>query len=186
MKKQSASLVTPLGAVSTPEVSGCRRQNPENEGFRWLGTFRRSFVSHFTTCHSAPRTSQTTRRARGTRASQRERRRKIRGRGGRVETSILPRSRESSFGPPRRAVANRFYSDTMLDAVQIFTKGGMILFSWTLGLATLKGNPVDELIRACLLEERSGASRGCLRVDTRRHARTTPSDRDGAPSLVDD
>lgn len=74
----------------------------------------------------------------------------------------------------------------MLDAVQIFTKGGMILFSWTLGLATLKGNPVDELIRTCLLEERSGASRGCLRVDTRRHARTTPSDRDGAPSLVDD
>ena len=45
----------------------------------------------------------------------------------------------------------------MLDAVQIFTKGGMILFSWSLGLATLKGNPVDALIRTCLLEERSGA-----------------------------
>ena len=34
--------------------------------------------------------------------------------------------------------------------------GGMILFSWSLGLATLKGNPVDALIRTCLLEERSG------------------------------
>ena len=45
----------------------------------------------------------------------------------------------------------------MLDAVQIFTKGGMLLFSWSLGLATLKGNPVDALIRTCLLEERSGA-----------------------------
>ena len=46
----------------------------------------------------------------------------------------------------------------MLDAVQIFTKGGLVLFSWSLGMTTLKGNPVDALIRTQLLEERGGAS----------------------------
>ena len=45
----------------------------------------------------------------------------------------------------------------MLDAVQIFTKGGLVLFSWSLGMTTLKGNPVDALIRTQLLEERGGA-----------------------------
>ena len=44
----------------------------------------------------------------------------------------------------------------MLDAVQIFTKGGLVLFSWSLGMTTLKGNPVDALIRTQLLEERGG------------------------------
>ena len=44
----------------------------------------------------------------------------------------------------------------MLEAINIFTKGGMILFSWSLSFASLKGNPVEALIRTCLLEERSG------------------------------
>ena len=51
-----------------------------------------------------------------------------------------------------------FSAPTMLDAVQIFTKGGLVLFSWSLGMTTLKGNPVDALIRTQLLEERGGAS----------------------------
>jgi signal recognition particle receptor subunit alpha len=58
----------------------------------------------------------------------------------------------------------------MLEAVQIFTKGGLILFSWSLGLAAVKGNPVDALIRTCLLEERSGTSRPAQR----RGRRPTP------------
>lgn len=41
----------------------------------------------------------------------------------------------------------------MLDAFYIFTKGGLILFSFS--LAALKGNPVEALIRTCLLEERT-------------------------------
>ncbi|KAI8565722.1 hypothetical protein RHMOL_Rhmol03G0283200 [Rhododendron molle] len=46
----------------------------------------------------------------------------------------------------------------MLEQLLIFTRGGLIL--WTckeLGNA-LKGSPIDNLIRSCLLEERSGAS----------------------------
>eukprot|EP00243_Klebsormidium_subtile_P009562 TRINITY_DN481_c0_g2_i1.p1 TRINITY_DN481_c0_g2~~TRINITY_DN481_c0_g2_i1.p1 ORF type:complete len:634 (+),score=210.96 TRINITY_DN481_c0_g2_i1:112-2013(+) len=43
----------------------------------------------------------------------------------------------------------------MLDHFSIFTRGGLVL--WTFQLTTaLKGNPVDSLIRSCLLEERSG------------------------------
>ena len=45
----------------------------------------------------------------------------------------------------------------MLDAVTIFTKGGLVLFSWSIGQTALKGNPVDALIRTQLLEERGGA-----------------------------
>jgi len=41
----------------------------------------------------------------------------------------------------------------MLDYFCIFTKGGAIL--WTFQLAALKGEPVQALIRTCLLEERS-------------------------------
>lgn len=44
----------------------------------------------------------------------------------------------------------------MLDAFYIFTKGGIVL--WSFSLAALKGNPVDALIRSCLLEERTGDS----------------------------
>lgn len=44
----------------------------------------------------------------------------------------------------------------MLDAFFIFTKGGIVL--WSFSLAALKGNPVDSLIRSCLLEERAGES----------------------------
>lgn len=44
----------------------------------------------------------------------------------------------------------------MLDAFYIFTKGGIVL--WSFSLAALKGNPVDALIRSCLLEERAGES----------------------------
>ncbi|XP_057417390.1 uncharacterized protein LOC130711693 [Lotus japonicus] len=43
----------------------------------------------------------------------------------------------------------------MLEQLLIFTRGGLILWSW--GNA-LKGSPIDTLIRSCLLEERSGAA----------------------------
>ena len=46
----------------------------------------------------------------------------------------------------------------MLDAVTIFAKGGLVLFSWSIGQTALKGNPVDALIRTQLLEERGGAT----------------------------
>lgn len=45
----------------------------------------------------------------------------------------------------------------MLDYICIFTKGGTLL--WALSfVGTLKGDPVNTLIRACLLEERAGQS----------------------------
>ena len=44
----------------------------------------------------------------------------------------------------------------MLDAFCIFTKGGALL--WTIQLAALRGDPVNALIRTCLLEERLGES----------------------------
>ncbi|KAL3151898.1 hypothetical protein ABBQ38_012859 [Trebouxia sp. C0009 RCD-2024] len=44
----------------------------------------------------------------------------------------------------------------MLDAFCIFTKGGALL--WTMQLAALRGDPVNALIRTCLLEERLGES----------------------------
>lgn len=81
----------------------------------------------------------------------------------------------------------------MLDHVCIFTKGGSLL--WVLSFVGLKGDPINTLIRACLLEERAGqssfeyiipsggtyalkwslnnvrlaASADCLDVDLRRH-----------------
>ena len=45
----------------------------------------------------------------------------------------------------------------MLDSFQIFTKGGLILFQWSL-MDAPKGSPVDELVKQCLLEERAGES----------------------------
>ena len=42
----------------------------------------------------------------------------------------------------------------MLDSFCIFTKGGALL--WTIQLAALRGDPVNALIRTCLLEERLG------------------------------
>lgn len=45
----------------------------------------------------------------------------------------------------------------MLDYVCIFTKGGTLL--WALSfVGALKGDPVNALIRACLLEERAAQS----------------------------
>lgn len=44
----------------------------------------------------------------------------------------------------------------MLDSFCIFTKGGALL--WTIQLAALRGDPVNALIRTCLLEERLGES----------------------------
>lgn len=44
----------------------------------------------------------------------------------------------------------------MLDSFCIFTKGGALL--WTMQLAALRGDPVNALIRTCLLEERLGES----------------------------
>lgn len=42
----------------------------------------------------------------------------------------------------------------MLDYFCIFTKGGVLL--WAMSFTALKGDPVNSLIRTCLLEERSG------------------------------
>lgn len=42
----------------------------------------------------------------------------------------------------------------MLDYFCIFTKSGALL--WALSLTTVKGEPVNALIRECLLEERTG------------------------------
>ena len=42
----------------------------------------------------------------------------------------------------------------MLDGFFIFTKGGLVLFRAQ--LAPLRGEPVEALIRTCLLEERAG------------------------------
>jgi signal recognition particle receptor subunit alpha len=44
----------------------------------------------------------------------------------------------------------------MLDSVAVFTKGGTLL--WVLSFVSLKGDPINTLIRACLLEERAGQS----------------------------
>jgi signal recognition particle receptor subunit alpha len=44
----------------------------------------------------------------------------------------------------------------MLDYFAIFTKGGALL--WTIQFTALRGNPIDALIRSCLLEERLGES----------------------------
>lgn len=44
----------------------------------------------------------------------------------------------------------------MLDYVCVFTKGGSLL--WALSFVGLKGDPINTLIRACLLEERAGQS----------------------------
>ena len=47
----------------------------------------------------------------------------------------------------------------MLDYVCIFTKGGALLWTWSLvSGAALRGSPVDALIRNCLLEERGAES----------------------------
>ena len=43
----------------------------------------------------------------------------------------------------------------MLDYFCIFTKGGSLLWAMTFA-AALKGDPVNALIRTCLLEERAG------------------------------
>jgi signal recognition particle receptor subunit alpha len=44
----------------------------------------------------------------------------------------------------------------MLDYFCIFTKGGVLL--WAMSFTTLKGDPVNALIRTCLLEDRTGES----------------------------
>ena len=42
----------------------------------------------------------------------------------------------------------------MLDYFCVFTKGGVLL--WAMSFAPLRGDPVNALVRTCLLEERSG------------------------------
>ena len=42
----------------------------------------------------------------------------------------------------------------MLDHFCVFTKGGALLWTWQ--MTALRGNPIDALVRSCLLEERSG------------------------------
>lgn len=44
----------------------------------------------------------------------------------------------------------------MLDHVCVFTKGGSLL--WALSFVALKGDPINTLIRACLLEDRAAQS----------------------------
>ena len=57
---------------------------------------------------------------------------------------------------PNEATARQTDANfTMLDSFQIFTKGGLILFQWSL-MEAPKGSPVDELVKQCLLEERAG------------------------------
>ena len=47
-------------------------------------------------------------------------------------------------------------SVTMLDYFCIFTKSGALL--WALSMTAVKGNPVNALIKECLLEERAADS----------------------------
>ena len=44
----------------------------------------------------------------------------------------------------------------MLDAFLIFTRGGLVLFSEQ--LVALRGEPVEALVRDCLLTERAGGA----------------------------
>ena len=44
----------------------------------------------------------------------------------------------------------------MLDAFVIFTRGGCVLFSEQ--LVALRGEPVEALVRDCLLQERAGGA----------------------------
>ena len=44
----------------------------------------------------------------------------------------------------------------MLDYFCIFTRGGALLWTWQ--LTALRGDPIDALVRTCLLEERTGES----------------------------
>lgn len=46
------------------------------------------------------------------------------------------------------------YISNMLDQFSIFTKGGVVL--WEKSFAPVKGDPLNSLIRACLLEDRTG------------------------------
>ena len=75
---------------------------------------------------------------------------------------LLPAGISSNEQP--RTVAARLHirlrylasAVSMLDSFCIFTKGGALL--WTIQLAALRGDPVNALIRTCLLEERLGES----------------------------
>ncbi|CBJ30646.1 conserved unknown protein [Ectocarpus siliculosus] len=44
----------------------------------------------------------------------------------------------------------------MLDHVSVFSKSGLVLWSRT--MAKLKGDPVDDLVKNVLLEERGGTN----------------------------
>lgn len=44
----------------------------------------------------------------------------------------------------------------MLDHVSVFSKSGLVLWSRT--MAKLKGNPVEDLVKHVLLEERGGTN----------------------------
>ena len=46
----------------------------------------------------------------------------------------------------------------MLDHVAVFTRGGLVLWSWS--GAPLRGAPLDALVRGCLLEDRAGGGAG--------------------------
>ncbi|KAI4377713.1 hypothetical protein MLD38_015298 [Melastoma candidum] len=46
----------------------------------------------------------------------------------------------------------------MLEQLLIFTRGGLILWTYKEIKDALRGSPIDTLIRSCLLEERSGSS----------------------------
>ncbi len=56
----------------------------------------------------------------------------------------------------------------MLDAFFVFTKGGLVLFSFL--LAPLRGEPVEALIRTCLLEERRGEEAFTYAADSASYA----------------
>lgn len=46
----------------------------------------------------------------------------------------------------------------MLEQLLIFTRGGLVLWTWRELSNALRGTPIEALIRTCLLEERAGAS----------------------------
>lgn len=62
----------------------------------------------------------------------------------------------SSAGTPTGPLFGTFLLEAMLDHVSVFCKSGLVLWSRT--MAKLKGNPVDDLVKNVLLEEKGGTN----------------------------
>lgn len=61
-----------------------------------------------------------------------------------------------SAGTPTGPLFRTFLVGAMLDHVSVFCKSGLVLWSRT--MAKLKGNPVDDLVKNVLLEEKGGTN----------------------------